>query len=132
MIMVAPGKAVLLLWAGIVLGSIGTLALAGPANLVSTTPDSGARPAPAPLDEAVLPSAEIAGRLGRRGYALSEPMIRRGPTYMATGVDGHGRRLRIVIDGRNAEIIGMRRVDIDRPRPHGAGPKAPVTPPPPR
>lgn len=126
MVMVAPVKAVLLLCAGIVLGSIGTLALAGPANLASTTPDAGVRLAPAPADQAVLPSAEIAGRLGRRGYAVSEPMIRRGPTYMATGVDGHGRRLRIVIDGRNAEIIGMRRVDIDRPQPHGSDPKAPA------
>ncbi|MBN8938909.1 MAG: hypothetical protein J0H01_05430 [Rhizobiales bacterium] len=126
MVKIASGKAVFLIWAGIALGSIGTLALAGPANLAATTPETGARISAAPADQAVLPSAEIASRLVRRGYALSEPMIRRGPTYMATGIDGHGRRLRIVIDGRNAEIIGMRRVDIDRPRPHGADPKAPA------
>ncbi|MGL4284777.1 MAG: hypothetical protein ACRCVA_00440 [Phreatobacter sp.] len=127
MVTIARGKAVLLVWAGITLGCIGTLALAGPANLASTAPDADTRLSPAPA-ETILPSAEVAGRLGRRGYAVSEPMIRRGPTYMATGIDGHGRRLRIVIDGRNAEIIGMRRVDIDQPRPHGADPKQPPAP----
>ncbi|MCZ0738603.1 hypothetical protein [Phreatobacter sp. AB_2022a] len=67
-----------------------------------------AQPVQAP---AVLPWPEVAGRLARRGYVVAEPASLRGPTYLATSTDRRGRRLRLVVDGRNAEIIGIRVMD---------------------
>lgn len=58
--------------------------------------------------EATLSAGDVAGRLSARGYAVSEPPVRRGSTYLAHGSDKHGQRLRLVMDARNGEIIGLR------------------------
>jgi hypothetical protein len=58
--------------------------------------------------EATLSAGDVTGRLSARGYAVSEPPVRRGSTYLAHGSDKHGQRLRLVMDARNGEIIGLR------------------------
>ncbi|QCI63849.1 hypothetical protein [Phreatobacter stygius] len=126
MFRVAPGKAVLLALAGAWLVCVATLAFGEPKNLRGAADPGAARtfaapteavagPMPAPATPVLLPWPEIAVRLARRGYTVGEPAVQRGPTYLTTGTDSHGRRLRIVIDGRTAEVIGMRTVDASRP-----------------
>ncbi|WP_439574650.1 hypothetical protein [Phreatobacter sp.] len=61
--------------------------------------------------ERVVPQAEIAGRLASRGYAVTEPVVRRGSAYLTHGRDRFGQRTRLVVDARNAEIIGLRVVE---------------------
>lgn len=70
----------------------------------------GARTDPAGA-ERVVPQAEIPGRLASRGYQVTEPVVRRGSAYLTHGRDRFGQRTRLVVDARNAEIIGLRVVD---------------------
>jgi len=62
-----------------------------------------------------IPPAEVATRLSQRGYAVTEPVIRRGGAYLTHGTDRHGQRLRLVMDARNGEIIGLRVIGDGRP-----------------
>jgi hypothetical protein len=55
-----------------------------------------------------LSAGEVAGRLSARGYAVTDPVVRRGSTYLTHGSDKHGQRFRLVMDARNGEIIGLR------------------------
>ncbi len=64
-----------------------------------------------------IPPQEVAGRLAVRGYAVNEPVVRRGTAYLTHGTDRWGQRLRLVMDGRNGEIIGLRVVGEPRPVP---------------
>jgi hypothetical protein len=51
---------------------------------------------------------------------VSEPVIRRGTAYLTHGTDKWGQRLRLVMDARNGEIIGLR--ILSEPRaPHRDG-----------
>lgn len=71
-------------------------------------------------DEAarLIPQQEIPGRLAVRGYVVNEPIVRRGTAYLTHGTDKWGQRLRLVMDGRNGDIIGLRVVGDPRgPRP---------------
>jgi len=61
-----------------------------------------------PVAETQLSAGEGAGRLSARGYAVTDPVVRRGSTYLAHGSDKHGQRFRLVMDARNGEIIGLR------------------------
>jgi hypothetical protein len=65
----------------------------------------------------IIPQQEVAGRLAVRGYAVSEPVIRRGTAYLTHGTDKWGQRLRLVMDARNGEIIGLRVVGEPRSLP---------------
>lgn len=58
--------------------------------------------------DAPLSADDVTGRLNARGYAVSQPPVRRGSTYLAHGKDRHGQQLRLVMDARNGEIIGLR------------------------
>lgn len=61
--------------------------------------------------ERLVPQAEIPGRLASRGYSVTEPVVRRGQAYLTHGRDRFGQRTRLVVDARNAEIIGLRVVE---------------------
>ncbi|QCK84427.1 hypothetical protein E8L99_00760 [Phreatobacter aquaticus] len=63
-----------------------------------------------------LPSrtSELAARLAAKGFAVTEPIIRRGQTYLTHGTDKHGQRVRLVLDARSSEIIGLRVVEPQR------------------
>lgn len=63
-----------------------------------------------------LAPADVAGKLSQRGYAVTEPVVRRGSTYMTHGTDRYGQRLRLVMDARNGELIGLRVVGEARTR----------------
>jgi hypothetical protein len=68
----------------------------------------------------IIPPQEVAGRLAVRGYVVSAPVIRRGTAYLTHGTDKWGQRLRLVMDARNGEIIGLR--ILSEPRaPHRDG-----------
>lgn len=58
--------------------------------------------------EETLSAGDVTGRLSARGYAVTAPPVRRGSTYLAHGSDKYGQRLRLVMDARNGEIIGLR------------------------
>lgn len=58
--------------------------------------------------ETQLSAGEVAGRLSARGYSVTDPVVRRGSTYLTHGSDKHGQRFRLVMDARNGEIIGLR------------------------
>jgi hypothetical protein len=60
--------------------------------------------------------AEVPAKLSQRGYAVTEPVVRRGSTYLTHGTDRYGQRLRLVMDARNGELIGLRVVGGPRPR----------------
>lgn len=64
-----------------------------------------------PPSERVVPQSEIPGRLASRGYSVTEPVVRRGQAYLTHGRDRFGQRTRLVVDARNAEIIGLRVVE---------------------
>ena len=66
--------------------------------------------------EGALSAGDVTGRLTARGYAVSEPPVRRGSTYLAHGKDRHGQQLRLVMDARNGEIIGLRVIGDRRPQ----------------
>ena len=74
------------------------------------------------------PVPELADNLLRPVTALlcivgvPEPFVRRGSTYLTHGTDRFGQRLRLVMDARNGELIGLRVVGEGRaPRtPQGA------------
>jgi len=86
---------------GLALGALaGT---AGMALLVAVIACTGVARA-----EGTLSAGDVAGRLTARGYAVSQPPVRRGSTYLAHGKDRHGQQLRLVMDARNGEIIGLR------------------------
>jgi len=55
-----------------------------------------------------IPAGEVAGRLSQRGYSVTDPVIRRGSAYLTHATDKFGQRLRLVMDARNGEIIGLR------------------------
>lgn len=61
-----------------------------------------------------IPASEVAGRLSQRGYAVTDPVIRRGSAYLTHATDKLGQRLRLVMDARNGEIIGLRVVGDGR------------------
>ncbi len=63
--------------------------------------------------------AEVPAKLSQRGYAVTDPVVRRGSTYMTHGTDRFGQRLRLVMDARNGELIGLRVVGEPRPRREG-------------
>lgn len=56
----------------------------------------------------LIPQAEVAPRLAVRGYTVNEPVVRRGTAYLTHGTDRFGQRLRLVMDARNGELIGLR------------------------
>lgn len=56
----------------------------------------------------IIPQQEVPGRLAVRGYTVNEPVVRRGAAYLTHGTDKWGQRLRLVMDARNGEIIGLR------------------------
>lgn len=64
-----------------------------------------------PPSERVVPPSEIPGRLASRGYSVTEPVVRRGQAYLTHGRDRFGQRTRLVVDARDAEIIGLRVVE---------------------
>jgi hypothetical protein len=63
---------------------------------------------PAPDPAPVLTPTDLAGRLSRKGYGLQGQLTRRGANYLATATDAKGRLQRLVVDGRTAEVVGMR------------------------
>jgi len=70
--------------------------------------------------ERIIPASEVSGRLSQRGYAVTDPVVRRGSAYLTHGTDRFGQRLRLVMDARNGEIIGLRVVGDGRlPRREG-------------
>lgn len=71
-----------------------------------------------------IPVSEVPGRLSQRGYAVTDPVIRRGSAYLTHGTDKFGQRLRLVMDARNGEIIGLR-VLGDARQPRREGPARP-------
>jgi hypothetical protein len=85
--------------------AVAMLACAG--SLARADSSAAARPA-RPIGERVIPQQEIAGRLAQRGYVVNEPVVRRGTAYLTHGRDKWGQRLRLVMDARNGEIIGLR------------------------
>lgn len=75
-----------------------------------------------PAADRTIPAGEVAGRLSQRGYAVTDPVIRRGSAYLTHGTDKFGQRLRLVMDARNGEIIGLRVLgDARQPRRDGPG-----------
>ena len=64
----------------------------------------------------LIPQAEVAPRLAVRGYTVNEPVIRRGTAYLTHGTDRFGQRLRLVMDARNGELIGLRVIGDPAPR----------------
>ena len=64
----------------------------------------------------LLPPRAIVGSLYRRGYRDVEIRRRRGPSYVAEATGRRGRVL-VVVDGRTAEITGLKVLDWDRPPP---------------
>lgn len=60
------------------------------------------------------PAADVATRLAAKGYAVTDPIVRRGQAWLTHGTDRHGQRVRLVVDARNAEIIGLRVVEQPR------------------
>lgn len=68
----------------------------------------------------LIPPHEIASRLAQRGYAVNDPVVRRGTAYLAHGTDKWGQRLRLVMDARNGEIIGLRVIGEGRAAPRDA------------
>lgn len=134
-----PAKMVLLLVASLAplaslapaFGGDHTPAPASPAQLTELAVAPIELPAqPRPAATGLLPWPEIASRLARRGYVVGDPVSLRGPTYLAASTDRHGRRLRLVVDGRNAEIIGIRVVDgaTTRDRPAALPAPQPTSP----
>lgn len=71
-----------------------------------------------------IPASEVPGRLSQRGYAVTDPVIRRGSAYLTHGTDKFGQRLRLVMDARNGEIIGLRVLGDGR-QPRRDGPARP-------
>lgn len=136
MVRATPAKAMLLAATAAWLAGAGLAPARGDDGLRPAEPVQRTELAAAPTElrsataqaPALLPWPEIAGRLARRGYVVAEPASLRGPTYLATSTDRHGRRLRLVVDGRNAEIIGIRVMDgataRDRPAAFPAPPPA--------
>ena len=74
--------------------------------------------------ELLIPASEVSGRLSQRGYAVTDPVIRRGSAYLTHGTDKFGQRLRLVMDAHNGEIIGLRVVGDGR-SPRRDGPARP-------
>lgn len=81
--------------------------------------DEAGRRRPAPQE---MSAADVPARLSQRGYAVTDPVVRRGSTYLTHGTDRFGQRLRLVMDARNGELIGLRVVGNGRAQrdPHGA------------
>ncbi len=74
--------------------------------------------------ERLIPAGEVSGRLSQRGYAVTDPVIRRGSAYLTHGTDRYGQRLRLVMDARNGEIVGLRVIGDGR-LPRRDGPARP-------
>jgi hypothetical protein len=113
----APSRLILAAIAGTSSLAIACLLLAGAGSLakadqpglaqyqrqraaVGQTPDSG---------------HDLVGRLATKGFVVTDPVIRRGQAYLTHGTDKHGRRVRLVVDSRSSEIIGLRVVEGLRP-----------------
>lgn len=70
----------------------------------------------APADPAkpgdILSADAVRERLRRRGLVTTEPLVRRGPVYVALASDPRGEPLRVVVDGRSGDIIGLRALSV--------------------
>ena len=64
----------------------------------------------------ILPPRAIVGSLYRRGFDDVDIKRVRGRSYIAEATGRRGRRVILVVDGRTAEITGMRVVDWGGPR----------------
>lgn len=59
---------------------------------------------------AVMEPAAVVADLARRGFQVTGTMVLRGPTYVGRARSPHGQAVRLVVDGRNAEIVGVRAI----------------------
>lgn len=112
----APSRLVLVAIAGTSTLAITCLLLAGAGSFARAddlTRLDANRPR-ATLAEPASSGPEIAGRLAAKGFAVTDPVVRRGQTYLTHGTDRHGQRVRLVVDVQSSEIIGLRVVDGPR------------------
>ena len=59
--------------------------------------------------------------LYRRGFDEVSIVRKRGPNYVAEAIGPRGNRVRVVVDGRTADIVGIRVIGWAHDRPRGDG-----------